>query len=175
MNRRLSSIAVGLVAAGSVAVSLSSCNAPSCGPGTVQQQQTDGTLKCVAVDVPMQLTPCDTDGGNAVIVGGKCVVGDSVRSEHDDERKWHLRRHERRGTATCHTPTPGTICVSGAILDFKTKTTNDDRHRCTSSSTIRSRSSWVARRSPPPISLPTAAATSSRTSAVSARASSSSC
>jgi hypothetical protein len=39
MNRRLSSIAIGLVAAGSLAASLSSCNAPSCGQGTVQMQQ----------------------------------------------------------------------------------------------------------------------------------------
>ncbi|MCU1280421.1 MAG: hypothetical protein JWM53_3967 [bacterium] len=44
MNRSLS-IFVAFVAAGSLGISLSSCNAPSCGPGTVQQQQKDGTLK----------------------------------------------------------------------------------------------------------------------------------
>lgn len=123
MNRRLSSIAIGLVAAGSVAVSLSSCNAPSCGPGTVQQQQTDGTLKCVAVDVPMQLTPCDTDGGNAVIVGGKCVS--AIQCDPNTTMNENgICVGTSTGMKTCHAPMPGTICVSGAVLDFKTETTN---------------------------------------------------
>ena len=47
MKRSLS-ILVAVVGAGSLGVSLPSCNTPSCGAGTEQVQQTDGTLKCVS-------------------------------------------------------------------------------------------------------------------------------
>jgi hypothetical protein len=123
MNRRLSSIAIGLVAAGSLAASLSSCNAPSCGPGTVQQQQSDGTLKCVAVDIMASQTPCDTDGGNAVIVGGKCVS--AIQCDPATTTNVNgICVGTSVGMKTCHAPASGTICVSGAVLDFKTEMAN---------------------------------------------------
>lgn len=122
MNRRLSSIAIGLVAAGALAASLSSCNAPSCGPGTVQQQQKDGTLKCVAVDYPAPLTPCATDGGTVTIVGGQCVSAIQC-----DPATTMLNNGICVGTGKgkgCGTIMPGTACVSGDIRDFKTNATN---------------------------------------------------
>jgi hypothetical protein len=124
MNRRLSSIAIGLVAAGALTASLSSCNAPSCGPGTVQQQQTDGTLKCVEADLMASQTPCDTDGGNAVIVGGKCVSGIQCDPATTTNVNGICVGKAGSGPAQCHAPASGTICVSGSILDFKTEMAN---------------------------------------------------
>ena len=123
MKRRLSSIAIGLVAAGSLAASLSSCNAPSCGPGTVQQQQKDGTLKCVLVDAPQPLTPCDTDGGTVTIVGGRCVS--AIQCDPGttmNENGICVGTGVGKG---CSTPMPGTACVSGDIVDFKTNAKNN--------------------------------------------------
>jgi hypothetical protein len=124
MNRRLSSIAIGLVAAGSFAASLSSCNNVSCGPGTVQQQQKDGTLKCVEADSPQPLTPCDTDGGTVVIVGGRCISAIQCDPGTTMNENGICVGTGGTGMMVCSTPMPGTACVSGSILDFKTNMTN---------------------------------------------------
>jgi len=118
MNRRLSSIAIGLVAAGSLAASLSSCNTPSCGPGTIQQQQKDGTLKCVEADAPVPLTPCETDGGTVTIVGGQCVS--AIQCDPATTTLINGICVGHGGAVGCSTPMPGTACVSGDIFDFKT-------------------------------------------------------
>src|SRR4051794_3349399 len=118
MNRRLSSLAIGLVAAGSVAASLSSCNAPSCGMGTVQQQQSDGTLKCVATDEMASVTPCDTDMGNVVIVGGKCVS--AIQCDPGTTMNINgICVGTSTGPARCRTPAAGKACIDGTIFNFK--------------------------------------------------------
>lgn len=117
MNRRLS-IVLGLAAAASLGVSLSSCNEPSCGPGTVQQQQKDGTLKCVPVDVQAPLTPCDTDGGNVVIVGGKCVSAVQCDPGTTMNVNGICVGTGGGGPVTCRTPATGKACVYGNILNF---------------------------------------------------------
>jgi len=117
MNRRLSSIAIGLVAAGSLAASLSSCNAPSCGQGTVQKQQPDGTLKCELVDVPQPLTPCDTDGGNVVIVGGKCVS--AIQCDPGTTMNENgICVGIGGGAVRCRKPAAGLACIDGSIYNF---------------------------------------------------------
>ena len=117
MNRRLS-IVVGLVAVGSLGVSLSSCNAPSCGPGTVQQQQKDGQLKCVPADIQAQTTPCDVDGGNVVIVGGHCVS--AVQCDPGSTMNINgVCVGTGGGPVGCRAPAPGKACVSGTIFNFK--------------------------------------------------------
>jgi hypothetical protein len=123
MNRRLS-IAFALVAAGSLGVSLTSCNTPSCGPGTVQQQQKDGQLKCVPVDVQETGIPCDVDAGNVVIVGGKCVS--AVQCDPGTTVDVNGVCVGTGGTAKCSTPTAGKACIDGAILNFKTNAKGAD-------------------------------------------------
>ena len=118
MNRRLS-IAVALAAAGSLGVSLTSCNAPSCGPGTVQQQQKDGTLKCVPVDMQEGGIQCDVDGGNATIVGGKCVSAIQCDPATTVEVNG-ICVGKSGGGFTCSKPSAGNACISGKIIDFKT-------------------------------------------------------
>ena len=122
MNRRLS-IVLGLFAAASFGVSLSSCNEPSCGPGTVQQQQKDGTLKCVQSDYPAPLTPCDVDAGNVVIAGGKCVSAISC-----DPATAVVINGVCTGTGGapmgCRMPATGKACVDGTIYNFKDNTKN---------------------------------------------------
>ena len=123
MNRRLS-IVLGLVAAASLGVSLSSCNTPSCGPGTVQQQQKDGTLKCVPTDVQAPLTPCDTDGGNVVIVGGKCVSAVQCDPGTTMNVNGICVGTGGGGVQMCGTPATGKACVWGMINDFTTNSPN---------------------------------------------------
>jgi hypothetical protein len=119
MNRSSLSIVVGLVAVGSFSVALSSCNAPECGPGTVQQQQGDGKLKCVLVDVPVQDTKCDTDGGNVVIVGGHCVSAIQCDPGTTMNVNGICVGTGTSMGASCSTPTAGKACISGSILNFK--------------------------------------------------------
>jgi hypothetical protein len=121
MNRRLS-IVIAVVAAGSLGLSLTSCNAPGCGPGTVQQQQKDGTLKCVQADQPEPLTQCDVDAGNVVIVGGKCVSAIQCDPATTTNENGVCVGHG--GTAGCRAPASGKACVAGTIYDFKTNAKN---------------------------------------------------
>ena len=123
MNRRLS-IVFGLIAAASLGISLTSCNAPSCGQGTVQMQQKNGELKCVPADVPQQLTPCDTDGGNVVIVGGKCVS--AVQCDPGTTMDVNgICVGTGTGTVQmCGQPATGKACVWGMIKDFKSDAAN---------------------------------------------------
>lgn len=123
MNRRLS-IVLGLVAAASLGVSLSSCNEPSCGQGTVQQQQKDGTLKCVPTDIQAQATPCDTDGGNVVIVGGKCVSAVQCDPGTTMNVNGICVGTGGGGVQMCSTPATGKACVWGMINDFTTDSPN---------------------------------------------------
>ncbi len=118
MNRR-SSILIALVAVGALAAVQSGCNEPSCGPGTVQQQQKDGTLKCVQTDDLNSMTPCEVDGGNVMIVGGKCVSAVQCDPASTIEINGVCVGIGNSG-ATCRTPAPGKACVSGSIIDFKT-------------------------------------------------------
>ena len=116
MNRRLS-ILVAAVAVGSLGTSLTSCNSPSCGAGTVQMQQSDGTLKCVPTDVPAALTPCDTDGGNVTIVGGKCVS--AIQCDPGTTMNENgICVGTGGGPTGCSTPSPGKACVPGSIFNF---------------------------------------------------------
>lgn len=119
MNRRLS-ILIAFVAAASLGVSVSGCNEPACGSGTVQQQQKDGTLKCIPVDVQSPLTPCDLDGGDVMIVGGMCVAAVHCDPTSTVEVNGFCVGITGSGPATCRTPAPGKACVSGTIIDFKT-------------------------------------------------------
>jgi len=118
MNRRLS-IVFGLIAAASLGISLTSCNAPSCGPGTVQMQQKNGELKCVPTDIQAQTTPCDTDGGNVVIVGGKCVSAIQCDPGTTMDVNGICVGTGGGGMPTCSTPATGKACVYGNILNFK--------------------------------------------------------
>ena len=117
MNRRLSMV-LGLVAAGALGISLSSCNNPVCGEGTVQKQGTDGKLACVPADYPAPLTPCDTDGGNAVIVGGKCVS--AIQCDPATTTVVNGICVGIGGSAPmCHQPATGKACIDGHIYNFK--------------------------------------------------------
>src|SRR2546423_994114 len=125
MNRRLLSFSVAVCAVVSLATSLASCNSASCGPGTVQKQQPDGTLKCVLADTVDAQTPCDVDGGNVVIVGGKCVA--AVQCDPTTTVLVNgICVGTGGGTPTCRTPAPGKACVAGTIYDFTLNKKNTD-------------------------------------------------
>ena len=123
MNRRLSIVIV-LVAAASLGVSLSSCNNASCGQGTVQKQQSNGELKCVPVDQQEAGIACDLDGGNVVIVGGKCVS--AVQCDPGTTMNVNGICVGTGGGPhpVCGTPATGKSCVSGDIYDFTTNKKN---------------------------------------------------
>lgn len=116
-------ILVAVVGAGSLGVSLTSCNNVACGPGTVQMQQKDGTLKCVPTDQQQMATQCDTDGGNVTIVGGKCVS--AIQCDPGTTMDVNGICVGKAGAgATCSTPSPGNACVFGDILNFTDNTKN---------------------------------------------------
>jgi hypothetical protein len=118
MKRSLS-ILVAVVGVGSLGMSLSSCNNVACGPGTVQVQQKDGTLKCAPSDQQMGATACDTDGGGVVIVGGKCVS--AIQCDPGTTMDVNgICVGTSVGGPTCTTPSPGNTCVHGTIYDFTT-------------------------------------------------------
>jgi hypothetical protein len=94
---------------------LPGCNNPSCGPGTQQQQQKDGSLKCVPVDRQEAQTPCLLDGG-AAIVGGNCVGAVTCGPGTT------LINGQCVGTGgggvECANPNPGFFCVTGNIKNL---------------------------------------------------------
>ncbi|MCU1282294.1 MAG: hypothetical protein JWM53_5840, partial [bacterium] len=116
MNRSMS-IVIAVVAAGSLGVSLSSCNQPSCGMGTVQQQQSDGTLKCIPADTVAAETPCDVDAGMVKIVGGQCVPA-VVCDPNSTTTSNGTCFGTGGGKPKCRQPAPGTSCIYGDILNF---------------------------------------------------------
>ena len=110
-------ILVAVVGAGSLGISLSSCNNVACGPGTVQMQQKDGTLKCVPVSQQEMATPCDVDAGNVVIVGGKCVS--AIQCDPGTTMDINgICVGKGGGPVGCSTPSPGNSCVFGDIFNF---------------------------------------------------------
>lgn len=119
MTRRLSILIFSFVAAGSFAVSLSSCNAPSCGPGTVQQQDKNGKLQCVQVDAVSADTHCDVDAGNVMIVGGKCVS--AIQCDPSSTTVINgvcVGMGTTNPANSCPKPASGKACIHGAILNF---------------------------------------------------------
>ncbi len=120
MNRRCLPILFAVAVAGSLTVSLSSCNEPSCGAGTVQKQQSDGTLKCVPVDQQMAAIPCDVDAGMVTIVGGKCVPIVTCDPNSTMTSNGICYGTGGGGGVSCKTPKAGTSCISGTIYNFTT-------------------------------------------------------
>jgi len=116
MNGRFS-IVVALVAVSGLGLSLSACNAPTCGPGTKQVQQPNGELQCVEVDSPSQLIDCDVDAG-AAIVGGRCVGAVTCGPNTTLMNGQCVGTGGGGGVPQCGTPMTGHFCVSGAILNF---------------------------------------------------------
>lgn len=124
MNRRWLPISIAVVAAGSLGVSLTSCNEPSCGSGTVQQQQKDGTLKCVAVGETAGQIPCDVDAGMVKLVGGQCVPAVTCDPNSTMTSNGICYGTGNTGTLSCKTPASDKACISGTIFNFTTNTKN---------------------------------------------------
>ncbi|MGZ3405130.1 MAG: hypothetical protein ACXVAN_01715, partial [Polyangia bacterium] len=100
-----------------------SCNNASCGQGTVQKQQANGELKCVPVDQQEAGIACDLDGGNVVIVGGKCVS--AIQCDPGTTMNVNgICVGTGGGAPTCGTPATGKACVFGDIYDFTTNKKN---------------------------------------------------
>jgi hypothetical protein len=113
MSRRLSLVVTTLAAA----FALGGCNNPTCGPGTMQQQNKDGTIQCVAASGTS--IPCDVDGG-ATIVGGRCVA--AVQCDPNSTTEINGVCIGTGGADTpppCPPPSSGnTICVNGLIRNL---------------------------------------------------------
>jgi hypothetical protein len=102
-----------------------SCNPVKCGPGLKQVQEKDGSLLCVPVDAPAQETACDVDGGNVIIVAGKCVSKiscDPATTQFDPATNQCVGIGTVTGCAPCGNPASNKICVSGKIWDFVSNT-----------------------------------------------------
>jgi hypothetical protein len=123
MKRRFP-ILMAVLGAGSLGVSLTSCNPLACGPGTVQKQQADGTLKCEAADRMESQTPCDVDAGNVVIVGGKCVSAVQCDPATTVDVNGVCVGTGTSPVPKCSTPAPGKACVAGAIKNFTNNADN---------------------------------------------------
>lgn len=96
----------------------SSCTSLSCGPGTKQVQQKDGTLRCLPVDAPAEAIPCNADLG-AVIIGGECVsritCGPNTTLNPATGQCEGSGGPTRGTPPPCPTPTAGNICINGII------------------------------------------------------------
>jgi hypothetical protein len=121
--KRLGSVAVVVgvavcVAAGAL---LSACNAPSCGPGTEQRQEADGSLRCLPADGLPASVSCNVDGG-AVIVGGQCVsavtCGANTALDPATGQCEATGGGGSGGVPACPSPMPGNACINGALLGF---------------------------------------------------------
>jgi hypothetical protein len=104
-----------LVVAVAAGASLSGCNNPTCGMGTKQVQNKDGSIQCVPVDALPSSIPCDTDGG-AAISGGVC------RSAITCGQGTTLVNGVCVGTGTgsnqpppCPPPASGKVCINGVL------------------------------------------------------------
>lgn len=103
-----------------VAATAAGCNNPTCGMGTKQVQNKDGTVQCVQVDSPAAAIPCDVDGG-ASIVGGICVsaITCGQNTTYDPATRSCVGTGTGTGIPACPaSPAPGTFCVNGALLNF---------------------------------------------------------
>jgi len=114
MNRWLS-IASALLAV----AALPACNAPSCGPGTVQVQQKDGSVRCEPADGLPASVNCDVDGG-AAIVGGTCVsaITCGANTMLNPATGQCESTGGGSGVPSCAAPMPGHACFNGALLGF---------------------------------------------------------
>jgi hypothetical protein len=122
MTRRWLPISIAVVTVASLGVSLTSCNEPSCGPGTVQQQQKDGSLKCIPVDIQSTDIPCDVDAGMVKIVGGLCVP--AVTCDPTSTMTQNGICYGSGNSTGCRTPASGKSCIDGTIYNFTTNTKN---------------------------------------------------
>src|SRR5262249_33437417 len=113
--KRWLSMALGLLAV----VALPACNSATCGPGTEQVQQKDGSLKCVPVDGLPTSVNCDVDAG-ATTAGGECVG--AIPCGANTTLTPATGQCEGSGTGgtapACPTPMAGHACFNGALLNF---------------------------------------------------------
>lgn len=119
------SLTASLILAVAGATAGSGCNSATCGPGTKQVQEKNGSLRCVPVDQPAELTDCDVDGGNVEIVAGKCVskiTCDPATTQFDPATNTCVGIGTVTGCAPCGTPAANKMCVSGKIWDFLSNT-----------------------------------------------------
>ncbi len=115
MNGRLALVAVFAAAA-------ASCNAPTCGMGTKQVQQKDGTIQCVAADSGPSSIPCDVDAG-ATIVGGQCVSAVTC-GPGTTLMNGQCVGTGGGGVPQCGNPSSNAFfCISGALLNFEDNST----------------------------------------------------
>ena len=98
---------------------LPACNMPSCGPGTQQVQQADGSLRCLPADGLPASVNCDVDGG-AVIIGGQCVsaVTCGANTALNPASGQCEATGNGGGIPACSSPMPGRACVNGALFSF---------------------------------------------------------
>ena len=114
MNRWLS-----IACAALVALALPACNEPSCGPGTKQVQQQDGSLKCEPTDGLPSSIVCNVDAG-AAIVGGQCVsaISCGANTMLNPATGQCESTGGGGGVPPCAAPTTGHACFNGALLSF---------------------------------------------------------
>jgi hypothetical protein len=119
-GRGFLAVVVCVAACAAAGALVSACNAPSCGPGTEQRQEADGSLRCVPADGLPASVDCDVDGG-AVIVGGQCVSAITCGANttlNPATGQCEATGGGNGGVPTCSTPMPGNACINGALLNF---------------------------------------------------------
>jgi len=101
------------------AASAAGCNNPTCGPGTMQVQQKNGTVQCLPADGMPASIPCDADMG-AVIVGGECVskIQCGPGTSLDPTSNLCISTGSGGGPPACPAPPSGAICINGRLHHF---------------------------------------------------------
>jgi len=106
------------------AATVTSCNNPSCGPGTKQMQAANGDVQCIPTEQQAPATPCDLDGGTVEIIGGNCeshIKCDPNTTMYDPATGVCVGTGGGGGCAPCPAkPGSNNICVTGSVVDFQT-------------------------------------------------------
>jgi hypothetical protein len=106
-----------LLIVATVAAAAAGCNNPTCGAGTKQVQNKDGTIQCMPADALPDSIPCDVDGG-ASIVGGHCISAISCGPNTMLVNGQCVGTGGGGGVPPCPAPAAGTFCVNGALVNF---------------------------------------------------------
>jgi hypothetical protein len=104
-----------------LALTSSSCNAPTCGPGTKQVQDKNGNLQCIPTEDTPSSVGCDYSAG-VMLVAGQCVprkIPCGPGTKYDPVKDACVPDSSGpMGLQCSQAPDPSRICVVGKLFNF---------------------------------------------------------